>query len=239
MRLQKYLSRSGVASRRSSEDLIVNGKVKVNEMVVDTLGYRVDPDKDRVKVNDKLIMIPQGKVYLLFNKPRGVVTTMNDPRGRKTVADYFNNFPTRIYPVGRLDMDTEGLLLLTNDGELANRLMHPRYESEKHYTAVVKGYLNDEKLIPLRNGITLKEGKTVPAKVNIIKRSKDKTVLSITLREGKNRQIRRMMQAVGHPVIKLKREGISFLSSKGINNGEYRLLKVSEVRKLKKELNLI
>ena len=198
-RLQKIIAQAGVASRRKSEELILQGLVKVNGETVTTLGVKVDPDRDRIEVQGKPIRLQRKRLFA-FYKPRGVITSMSDPRGRRVVADYFRAIPERVFPVGRLDWDTEGLLLMTNDGELANLLMHPRYEVEKCYHATVQGHPDDAALERLRRGIRLEDGWTAPANVRRIRREKGLTVLEIIIHEGRNRLVRRMCKAVGHPV---------------------------------------
>lgn len=232
-RLQKVISQAGVASRREAEKLILEGKVRVNGKVVTTLGTKVE-DRDRVSVDGKRLR-SERPVYVLLNKPRGVVTTLHDPEGRHTVADLVKEIPERIYPVGRLDYHTEGLLVLTNDGALANALMHPRHHVPKVYEAVVLGLVPEEKLDQLRTGIELEDGKTLPAEIYVLGKDLEKkqTHVQITLHEGKNRQIRRMFEAIGHPVRNLKRIKMAFLNLQGLGRGRYRLLTEEEVQQLK------
>lgn len=239
MRLQKYMARCGVASRRHCEKLIAAGEVKVNDRVIDTFGYLVNPQKDIVKVRDKTIVLSSVKLYIIFNKPQGVVTTMKDHGGQKIVLDYIKDIEERVYPVGRLDMDSEGLLLLTNDGELANRLMHPSHKVEKHYLVTIRGFFTKDSCNSFESGLVLEnEEKTAPAKIKIIERNWQKSVLEIVLREGKKRQIRRMMRVLNYPVISLKRVGISFLTVEGIKTGQYRYLSNQEVNHLKQEVGM-
>ena len=230
MRLQKYLARSGVASRRTSEKLILDGRVSVNEQVVTKLGTTVDEVSDIVKVDGARVKIIECKVVLALNKPCGIVTTMNDPQGRETVSDIVDTekYPG-IFPVGRLDLNTSGLLLLTNDGELGAKLMHPSSLVKKTYIAEVKGKVNDNELEHLRHGVDLGDFITSPAEVRAI----DSSTLAITIHEGKNRQIRRMCKAVGHEVKTLKRVKYANLTLDGINEGEIRKLSDEEVRTLK------
>lgn len=232
-RLQKVMAHAGVASRRKSEQMITDGRVKVNGEKVTDMGVRVSKS-DTITVDD----VPINKeepVYILLNKPRGVVSTADDPKGRDTVIDLVRDVNQRIYPVGRLDYDTTGVLILTNDGELANKLMHPSFEFEKTYVAKVEGRLTKENLIKLKQGVNLDEGKTAPAQARIINYDKqsNKTMLELILHEGKNHQVKKMMEAVGHPVDKLTRDKYGFLTTEGLQSGEWRELKQYEVNKLK------
>ncbi|WP_066312747.1 23S rRNA pseudouridine(2605) synthase RluB [Bacillus sp. FJAT-29814] len=232
-RLQKIIARAGIASRRKAEELIKQGQVKVNGKVVTELGIKVSPS-DKVEVNE----IPLEKevpVYFLLYKPRGVISSVSDEKGRKVVTDYFSGIKERIFPVGRLDYDTSGLLLLTNDGEFANLLMHPRNEIEKVYVAKIKGIPLRENLKKLERGIRLEDGKTAPAKVKLLSTDKKKqsSIVEISIHEGKNRQVRRMFEAIGHEVLKLKRERYAFLTLNGLKAGEARELTVHEVKQLR------
>ncbi len=230
-RLQKVIASSGITSRRKAEELIVSGKVKVDGKVVTELGTKVTT-KNVIEVNNTIISNEQ-KVYFLLNKPRGVVTTTSDDKHRKTVCDLINT-NARIYPVGRLDYDTTGILILTNDGEFANNLMHPSNEIEKTYIAKVKGIVTPEKLMMLKQGVVLDDGiKTQPAKVKL--RKKDSlgiSMIEVVIHEGKNHQVKRMFEAVELEVLKLKREKIGFLNLNGLNSGEYRELNTKEIRQL-------
>lgn len=233
-RLQKIMAQCGVASRRKSEELILEGKVKVNGKVCTILGTCVSND-DVIEVNGKVIG-REKKVYILMNKPRNCVTTVSDDRGRPTVIDKLdNNVKVRIYPVGRLDFDTTGALILTNDGDLANKLMHPSKEIEKVYIAKVKGLVDEEKLELLRNGIKLSDGMTSPAEVELLNYNEEKrtTVVKLTIHEGRNRQVKRMFEAINYEVIKLNRESIAGISTKGLYEGKYRKLTPEEVKYLK------
>lgn len=233
-RLQKYLAHAGIGSRRSCEELIVQGKVKVNGQVITTLGTKIDPHKDIVQINGKRVQKKDKKVYILLNKPAGYVTTSKDPQGRPTVLDLIKERDTRIYPVGRLDFETEGLLLLTNDGELAYRLTHPKYRVKKVYHVLVKGVPKEKSLQQLRKGILLEDGMTQPAEVKVLKSENNSTLLELTIHEGKKRQVRRMCEAINHPVINLKRIKIGFLTLGSLPKGKYRELSVHEIRQLKK-----
>lgn len=234
-RLQKIISKAGIASRRAAEQLILSGRVKVNNMTVTELGVKVEPGRDQVAVDGKLLSC-ENFVYILLYKPKGVITTLHDPRNRKTVADLVKAVPERVYPVGRLDYNTEGLLLLTNDGALTHALIHPSHKVYKTYAAKVKGHPDENKLDLLRMGIHLEDGLTAPAKVDFIdyNAETDSANIEITIHEGKNRQIRRMFDAIGHPVKNLKRIKFAFLTLNGVKRGHYRYLLPGEVEELKK-----
>jgi 23S rRNA pseudouridine2605 synthase len=232
-RLQKVIAHAGIASRRKAEELILEGRVKVNGSVVKELGRKVT-SSDRIEV-DGIQIEGEEPVYFLFYKPRGVISSVQDEKGRKVVTDFFETIKERIYPVGRLDYDTSGLLLLTNDGEFANLLMHPSNEIDKVYVAKVKGIPTREKLTSLARGITLEDGKTAPAKTKLLSvdKKKDTAIVEITIHEGRNRQVRRMFEAIGHPVLKLKREKYGFLTLNGLRTGEIRELTHHEVKQLR------
>lgn len=237
MRLQKFLAQAGVASRRAAEELIRQGRVEVNGERAE-LGRTVDPGKDRVCLDSKPLSLPTGKLLLALNKPAGCVTTVSDPQGRPTVMDYIPDFGVRIFPVGRLDYDAEGLLLLTNDGELANRLIHPRYGISKVYDVKVKGHPDKQAMEQLRSGVRLEEGVTGPAGVEIVRELPDAVWLRITLHQGWNRQIKRMGQAVGHTVLKIRRIAYGPVRLGKLGTGRYRLLELDEVRKIYREASL-
>nr|WGD72393.1 23S rRNA pseudouridine(2605) synthase RluB [Bacillus subtilis] len=233
-RLQKVIAHAGVASRRKAEELIKEGKVKVNGKVVTELGVKVT-GSDQIEVNG-LKVEREEPVYFLLYKPRGVISAVQDDKGRKVVTDFFKNIPRRIYPIGRLDYDTSGLLLLTNDGEFANKLMHPKYEIDKTYVAKVKGIPPKEQALrKLERGIRLEEGKTAPAKAKALSLDKKKqtSIIQLTIHEGRNRQVRRMFEAIGHEVIKLKREEYAFLNLRGLHTGDARELTPHEVKRLR------
>lgn len=231
-RLQKYMAHAGVASRRKSEEIIADGRVCVNGKVVTEMGYKIDPNRDKVTVDGEEIF-PEEKVAFLFHKPTGCVCTVDDPQDRKTVLDYINNVPQRIYPAGRLDYDSSGLLILTNDGELTQVLTHPSYQVEKTYLVEVEGKIIDEKLTQLSEGVKLDDGITAPAQTEIIHLSTKHSFFLLTIHEGRNRQVRRMCEKISHPVISLKRVGIAFLSLDNLESGEYRQLTAKEIYRLK------
>jgi len=225
-RLQKVLARTGFGSRRASEELIEAGRVRVNGSIA-VLGRRVDPEQDSVEVDGVPVGVRAGLVHYLLNKPRGVVTTADDPRGRATVVALVPDEP-RVFPVGRLDADTEGLLLLTNDGDLAHRLTHPSFGVEKEYLAEVEGAPSPGSLRRLREGVELDDGVTAPARVSL----PAPNLVRITIHEGRNRQVRRMCETVGHPVIRLVRTRIGPLTDRELRPGQWRSLTAPEVRDL-------
>jgi len=237
-RLQKVIAEAGIASRRKAEQLILEGKVTVNGLIITELGVNVDPSIDHVVVNGNEIKPESKKIVLLLNKPRKIITSTDDPQGRKTVIDLIQ-IPQRIYPIGRLDYDTEGLLLLTNDGELANRLMHPRYEMDKTYEVVVSGNPSEKQLDLLRRGILLDDKMTSQAQVKKLSvENESRAKIHITIHEGRNRQVRRMFQSIGNPVIHLKRIQYGFLTLGNMKTGDYRILDNDEVCHLKRIVKL-
>lgn len=233
-RLQKILSRYGIASRRKAEELIREGRVTVNGEVA-TLGQKADPERDEILVDGKPLPPPPPKAYYLLYKPRGVITSLTDPRGRPTIRDLLRGVRERVFPVGRLDWDSEGLLLLTNDGELANRLLHPRYGVPRRYLVKVRGHPGDEVLRRLREGgVPLEDGPSPPMEVRVGKVNRASTWLFLTLREGRNRIIRRTMEALGHPVLRLRRVGFGPLTLKGMRPGQCRPLTPREMEELRR-----
>lgn len=233
-RLQKVLAAAGLGSRRKCEEWILAGRVSVNGTVVTELGTKVDPESDAIEIDGRPIL-SEKKVYLMFHKPKGVITSLSDPKGRQTVKDYLRGVKERVYPVGRLDYDSEGLLLLTNDGELANRLMHPKFGVPKTYLATVRGVPDGGDLEKLASGIRLKDGMTRPAEAEYEDVAPDlkSAVIRITIREGRNRQVRRMFEAIGHPVGRLKRIGYGPLQLEGLARGKIRPLTDAETKALK------
>lgn len=237
-RLQKVIALSGYCSRRKAEELINLGKVKVNGKVIREMGTKVNFN-DFIEVEGNPIDRVEDKVYYLLNKPRGIVATAKDEKGRKTVVDLIKT-EKRIYPVGRLDYDTTGLILLTNDGELTNFLTHPKSNVEKVYVAKIKGMVTKFDLKKLTSGVIINGVKTSKAKAKILKIDKkaNTSVVELIIHEGKNHQVKKMFKAIGHEVLKLKRESISFLTLDGIKSGEYRELSIKEVKKLYSEKNI-
>lgn len=231
-RLQKLLSQAGIASRREAETLIVAGRVTVNGQVVTELGTKADPATDQIAVDGKPVRPVDAKVYLLLYKPVGYLTTLKDPEGRPIVTDLLKDIASRVYPVGRLDYNTEGLLLLTNDGEWANRLAHPRHEVEKEYLVRVRGKATPDQIKRLAAGVELEEGRTAPAKVFLAGESDNNSWLSVTIHEGRNRQVRRMCEAVSLAVVRLKRIRYGFLELGTLQPGEHRQLTPAEVERL-------
>jgi len=238
-RLQKVLAHAGVASRRKSESMITTGRVRVNGQVVTELGTKVS-------VNDQIVVdgVPianEAPVYIFMYKPKSIISTVSDEKHRATVMDLLEDeVNERVYPVGRLDYDTTGVLLLTNDGELANRLTHPKYEIEKNYVAKVEGIPTNDELETIRHGIQVDTFKAAPARVKVTSadRAKKTAIVSMTIHEGKNHQVKKMLQTIGHPVEKLKRESYSFLQLGGLRPGEWRRLKPEEVKQLKKQVQM-
>lgn len=230
LRLQKFLARAGIASRRGAENLMTAGRVTVNGEVVSELGSRVNPLIDKIAVDGVLVPYPHNATTIMLNKPVGYITTMSDPYKRPCVASLV---PTDIYPglfpVGRLDADTTGLLLFTTDGELGNQLTHPRHHVGKTYEACIKGVITDKKLVPLRQGIELDDGLTQPAEVELLRTRVSDSDVRIVLHEGRKRQVRRMFEAIDHPVIKLKRIKIGSLELGDLEPGSWRKLEDSEL----------
>lgn len=221
-RLQKVLAAAGIASRRASEILIDEGRVEVNGKVVTEQGRRVNPETDQIRVDGSRIPPPRRHLYLVLNKPRGVVSTLEDPESRPTLSDYLPATKERLFHVGRLDTDTEGLIVLTNDGDFAHRLAHPSYQVPKTYTVQAAGVMDNRIIRRLEKGVTLEDGPVRPDKVKLISRGQDRTLLAITLHEGRNRIVRRMMDTVGHPVDRLSRTEIGPIRLGNLRPGETR-----------------
>lgn len=233
-RLQKLISRAGLMSRREAENFIVAGRVTVDGKVVNTLGARADVDKNKICVDGKELTFDVEKIYLLLNKPEGFLSTAKDKRGRATVLDLVKDISARVYPCGRLDQNSSGLILMTNDGELMNALLHPKFKVPKIYRVKVDGELTEEKISQLCNGIELEDGLTAPAEINLLNVEKNSATLEITIREGRNRQIRRMLAAVGCEVKKLTRIKFANLTLDGVKVGKYRRLTSKEIKSLYK-----
>lgn len=229
-RLQKIIARAGICSRREAEKIIAAGRVTVDGKIVRELGAKADPSQ-KICVDGKPITICADKIYLLLNKPRGYVSTVKDERGRKTILDLID-VEERVYPVGRLDLNSEGLLILTNDGDLTNALIHPRFEVAKTYRAKVSGVVTEEKLDKLRAGIELDDGLTAPAEIYRL----DKDLIEVTIHEGRNRQVRRMFAAIGCDVKRLRRIKFAGLTLEGVGVGKFRTLTAQEVAELKGDL---
>lgn len=232
-RLQKVIANMGYCSRRKAEELILKGEVYVNGELVQELGTKVDVN-DKIVVEGVTLNKKTKYEYYLLNKPRGVICSAKDEKGRKVVTDLIDT-KERIYPVGRLDYDTTGLLILTNDGDLANLLMHPSNEVEKTYLAVIEGIMTTEEIYKLKDGVVIDGVKVVPKRVKIKKRdeAKNKEKVEITIIEGRNHIVKKIFEAVGHPVAKLTRERLAFLDVKGLQSGDYRYLSMNEVKRLK------
>lgn len=232
IRLQKYLSQCAVASRRKSEELILSGKVKVNGKVAG-LGDKIDPRRDTVTVSGKKIVSSKKHYYIMLHKPRGFITTMEDEMGRKCVAELVKDVGARVYPVGRLDRDSEGLLIMTNDGDFANHLTHPSKHVPKTYRVTVRPNVTEDQLIAFNEGIEIDGRKTAPADAHIIEKGENRVVLEVILHEGRNRQIRRMCEALGLEVARLKRTHIGSIKLGMLPQGKWRNLTEDEVHKLK------
>lgn len=232
MRLNKYIASAGICSRRKADELIAAGNVKINGAVMREMGYDVQ-EGDRVSVNGRPVEAEGNKVYVAVNKPKGYITSMDDDRDRATVAQLVSDIPERLFPVGRLDYNTTGLLLMTNDGDLAYRLTHPKHEVYKTYVALVSGIVSNARLARLRKGVDIGGFITSPAKVRVIKQNQRSTVVEISIREGKNRQVRKMFKAVGNTVIELERIAIGDVRLGHMQQGHYRKLTRREIEYLK------
>ena len=234
MRINKYLASAGIASRRKCEELIFNGDIKVNGKVVKELATEI-ADNDIVFYKNKPVVLNEEKVYYIFNKPKGCVTTSSDDRGRKTVLDYFEDITERLFCVGRLDYNTQGLLILTNDGDFANEIMHPSKHIAKTYLVEIKGKLNDEEIKKLQNGVEIDGKKTLPSLVKIVEEKENKSFIEITIYEGRNRQVRKMFEAVNKLVINLERIKIGNLTLNSIPRGSYKKVSYQIIKQCLKE----
>ncbi|MDI6765895.1 MAG: pseudouridine synthase [Bacteroidota bacterium] len=237
IRLNKYLATAGIASRRKADEMIQEGKVKVNGKIVVDLGVKIDPVKDKIFVNEKQVVLLDELVYIVFNKPKDCITTTRDERGRITVMDYLR-VKQRVFPIGRLDRSTSGVLLLTNDGEFANRLMHPKYEVKKAYKVALDNPLTAEDSRKLSEGIRLSDERTKPAKVFFMPGGKNQ-VVGIVIHEGRNRQVHRMFEALGYKVEKLDRVGYGDITYEGLPRGRWRYLTKGEIRMLMKNAGIV
>jgi 23S rRNA pseudouridine2605 synthase len=236
-RLQKLIAAAGVASRRKAEELIVEGAVAVNGKVVTELGTKADPERDHIKVNGKLInarLREQEKIYILLNKPLGVLSSKSDPTGRRLVVDLVGPYAQKVHPVGRLDFNTEGLILLTNDGEFTNAITHASKQVPKVYEVKIKGQPGPQQIKQLERGVTIEGRRTAPAKIELMEQSETNAWYRVTLFEGRNQQIRKMFDSIGHSVLKLRRVSIGFLKDERLKPGEFRFLRSSEVQRLLK-----
>ena len=233
MRLQKYISLCGVASRRTAEKMILEGRVSVNHVPVTVMGFQVDEERDLIEVDGAPISIQEEKHYIAYHKPLGEVCTVSDPEGRATVMDKFRDYPVRLYPVGRLDYDSEGLILLTNDGDMMNHVLHPSHEVSKVYLTKVSNQVNEEEIRQLRRGVMIDGKMTSPASVRLIRRETFDTVLLISIHEGRNRQVRKMISAVGHQVVSLRRVEFGPVSLGDLPVGKWRALTKEEISKLR------
>ncbi len=239
LRLNKHLSQQGIASRRAADRLIAEGRVSVNGAVVEELGVKIDAEADRVAVDGKFLSPDRARLYVMLHKPVGCLVTTDDPEGRPTVMDLIPTLKAPVFPVGRLDYNSEGLLLLTNDGELAYRLTHPRYEIVKKYAVQVTGEISAAEAARLEKGVVVEGRRTAPVKIKIFERSARATILLVEIHEGRKREVRRMLERVGHPVQTLKRVEFAGLRLASLAYGKWRFLKKEEVFHLKKQVRLI
>lgn len=233
VRLQKFLAQGGVASRRKAETMIRAGRISIDGIVVTEMGVTVNPETQQVRCDGRIVEPDKEQsIYILLNKPRGYVTTLSDPQGRPIVSSLINDVKTRVFPVGRLDLDSEGALLMTNDGNLAQKITHPSHETTKTYETLVKGSPDKASLSRLQQGIMLDGRKTWPARITLIKRKEQSSLYRVIIHEGRKRQIRLMFQAIGHPVIRLKRTAYGKLTLGSLKSGSYRFLTSNELKKV-------
>jgi pseudouridine synthase len=233
-RIQKIIAKAGIASRREAERMVVEGRVSVNGKIVEALGFKADPSRDHIKVDGKRLAPFEPKVILLLNKPRGYLSTVKDPKGRPTIIDLLKNVKWRIYPVGRLDFDAEGLLLLTNDGDLAHLLSHPRFSIPKTYLVKVAGVPEEKKLIRLRRGVMLEDGEARAVSCSLIRQKEKNSWVRVVVTEGRNHLVKRMFSAIGHTVLKLKRIEYGPVQLRDLPFGQFRYLTPEEMEKLRK-----
>lgn len=236
MRINKYIASCGIASRRKAEELILENRVKVNGKIINELSFQINEDKDKVEVDGKLIGLEEKLVYIMLNKPEGYVTTVKDQFDRKSVIDLVKDVGARVYPIGRLDYETSGLLLLTNDGDLTYKLTHPKHEVDKTYIATVKGIPTQSEITNFEKGLYIEDYKTAPAKIKIVKTNIEKNyaVCEIKIHEGRNRQVRKMCKEINHPVMNLRRTAMGKIVLKDVEVGKYRYLTNDEINYLKK-----
>jgi len=232
-RLQKIIASAGITSRRKAEELISEGRVTINGKVTTELGVKADPLKDRISVDGKPVTLSGPRIYVLLNKPKGYISSISDPENRPVVVDLLTKLKGRVYPVGRLDYDAEGVLLLTNDGEFSNKLIHPKFKVAKKYLVKVRDVPSKEDLAKLENGVRLEDGKTLPAKAHLVRQTKENSWIELTVFEGRNRLVKRMCQAVGHPVAKLQRVEFAGIRLGKMKIGEWRFLTSAEIERLK------
>ena len=235
MRINKYIASSGVASRRKAEEIILDRRVKVNGEIVSELSFNIDENKDIVEIDGKVISLSENHVYIVLNKPEGYITTVKDQFDRPSVLDLVTDIKERVYPIGRLDYETSGLLILTNDGDLTYKLTHPKHEVDKTYVALVKGQPTYEELKNFRDGLEIEDYKTAPAKIRVVDVNEEKNYskCEIKIHEGRNRQVRKMCKAINHPVLRLRRIAMGEIRLKGLKVGEYRHLTKEEIEYLK------
>jgi 23S rRNA pseudouridine2605 synthase len=236
-RIQKILAKAGIASRRETEGMIVEGRITVNGKTVDTLGFKADPSKDHIKVDGKRMNPFEPKITLLLNKPRGFLSTVKDPHGRPTVMDLLKKVKWRVYPVGRLDFDAEGLLLLTNDGDLAYALSHPRFSTPRTYWVKVAGVLEEKRLARLKRGVMLEDGRARVVSFNILRQGEKNSWVQVVLTEGRNHLVKRMFSAIGHSVLKLKRTQFGPIQLGNLPFGQFRYLTPPEVKALREVMS--
>jgi 23S rRNA pseudouridine2605 synthase len=232
LRLQKYIAQCGLASRRGAEEMIRQGRVTVDGARVTDMGTKVIPGLQKVHLDGKPLHLTNRSITLLLNKPKGYVTTLSDPQGRPIVTSLLQGIRARVFPVGRLDFDTEGALILTNDGDLAESILHPRYEVNKTYEALLSGRPADAELRRLEQGIVIENKRTAPASINIIRKTKPSTLVTITIHEGRKRQVKKMFAAIGHPVLNLKRISYGQLFLQDLPVGKYRILSATDLKKI-------
>ena len=235
MRINKYIASCGVASRRKAEEIILDRRVKVNGEIVSELSFNIDENKDIVEIDGKVIRLSENHVYIVLNKPEGYITTVKDQFDRESVLDLVTDIKERVYPIGRLDYETSGLLLLTNDGDLTYKLTHPKHEVDKTYVARVKGKLTKEEIERFKTGLKIEDYTTAPAKLKVIKydEQRDSSLLEIKIHEGKNRQVRKMCKAINHPVLRLRRSAMGKIKIGDCEIGKYRYLTEDEIKYLK------